>query len=54
MIMIGKLGKGNKEQVSGNIPSSMAPSNCATNYMKMRWRPSPVGHIFLKRIGLGK
>jgi hypothetical protein len=36
--MVGKLEPGNKEQISGNIPSSIAPSNYGTNYEYIQMR----------------
>jgi len=51
--MIGKLGPGNKEHLSGNIPLWIGSSNSGTNYLQRRWRLSPIGNILLKR-GLRK
>jgi hypothetical protein len=33
MIVIGKLGAGKKEQISGNISLYIGPSNSGTNYL---------------------
>jgi len=34
MITIGKLGPGKKEQMSGNRPLYIGPSNCGTNCLQ--------------------